>query len=144
MNILVSNTKASAEQLSEKRRLLLGDPGCNFLQLALFVSFIHPIYGEHLSWARDGAKFATYDLHNTCPLLVFSFLIWKMGVWVNYAWGYPRFQQIMLHLISYNLAQQHCLDMSDSCLRRWFKHGLLKSKQIWAEEIIKILYKTCF
>lgn len=91
INILVSNMKASAEPLScGSWSILLGNPEGSFPRLARFVFlFAQHILSTYLE-PRGWAKFATWHLH-TRWLLGFNALVCKMGVWIRWAWEYPRF-----------------------------------------------------
>lgn len=87
--------KASAKLLpSERQRILLGNPQCCFLQLALF------LYSSHTCQPQSGAQ----GWGGACCLMstpsVLHDLIWEMGVEITQAWGYPRFgQMVTFHLI---------------------------------------------
>lgn len=99
INILVSNMKASAELLCEKRRLLRGNPVCLFSRTAWFISLFSQCMVS--IYCELGA--VPGSLLIICMILVLSWISISLYAKWEFGSNKPRFQQIVVYLISNKL-----------------------------------------
>ena len=98
INILVSNMKASAELLCEKRRLLLGNSVCHVSQTAWFISLFSQCMVSIC--CELGAVPSSLLI---CMIPVLSWISISLYAKWQFGSSKPRFQQIVLYLISHKL-----------------------------------------